>query len=161
MVVSRKDLNQKEAKYHSARHRVVILVFCAVLVILFCPKKLSWLISIEDVTYYEYRTEFGVAFQQGTDVETFRAKAEDTWVIWTGWANYIPGDCFMVNLFSEHTLTGHILGLSGEASGITSILGNALNNEHTLYQPWFGSTLGRYQCLNRTPKELIPDFWQD
>lgn len=144
---------------------MVILAFCAVLVILFCPKKLSWLISIEDVTYYEYRTEFGEAFQPGADVEAFRVKAEDTWVIWTGWVNYIPGDAFTVNLFSEHTFTGQILGLSGEASGILSIFGNALNNEHTLYLPWFGTALFgsalRYQCLNRTSKELIPDVWQD
>ena len=128
---------------------------------MFCPKKLSWLISIDNVTYYEYQTEFGEAFQRGADVEAFRAKAEDTWVIWTGWVNYIPGDAFMVSLFSEDAVAGLILGLSGEASGITSILENALNNEHTLYQLWFGSTLGRYQCLNCTSKELIPDLWQD
>lgn len=99
-------------------------------------------------------------FNGGADVEAFRAKAEDTWVIWTGWVHYIPGDAFTVYLFSEHTLMGYIQGLSGEASGILSIFGNALNNEHTLYLPWFGTAL-RYQCLNCTSKELIPDFWQD
>lgn len=161
MSTSDKNSNQTAPKLRPAKRHIVMIALCAALVLLFCPKKLSWLISIDNVIYCEYQTEFGEAFQRGADVEAFRAKAEDTWVIWTGWVHYIPGDAFTVYLFSEHTLMGYIQGLSGEASGILSIFGNALNNEHTLYQPWFGSTLGRYQCLNCTSKELIPDLWQD
>lgn len=160
MSTSDKSSNQTTPKLRPAKRHIVMIALCAVLVLLFCPKKLSWLISIDNVIYCEYQTEFGEAFQRGADVEAFRAKAEDTWVIWTGWVHYIPGDCFTVYLFSEHTLMGYIQGLSGEASGILSIFGNALNNEHTLYLPWFGTAL-RYQCLNRTSKELIPDLWQD
>ena len=160
MSTSDKSSNQTTPKLRPAKRHIVMIALCAVLVLLFCPKKLSWLISIDNVIYYECQTDFDSEFQRETDVEAFRDKIEDTWVIWTGWVHYIPGDAFTVYLFSEHTLMGYIQGLSGEASGILSIFGNALNNEHTLYLPWFGTAL-RYQCLNCTSKELIPDFWQD
>lgn len=160
MSTSDKNSNQTTPKHRPAKRHIVIIALCAALVLLFCPKKLSWLISIDNVMYYECQTDFDSEFQREADVEAFRDKIEDTWVIWTGWVHYIPGDCFTVYLFSEHTLMGYIQGLSGEASGILSIFGNALNNEHTLYLPWFGTAL-RYQCLNCTSKELIPDFWQD
>jgi len=103
-----------------------------VLVVLFGPKKLSWFCPIEDLVGYEYRIDLD-EFLRGEDVETFQAKVEDTWVIWTGWTHYIPGDVLMVNLFSEQMLVGQIFGLYGEASGSQTFLRDILNNEHTIY----------------------------
>lgn len=154
MTTSGNNFHQKGTKPRLTRRFIAVFSICVALVVLFGPKKLSWLCSIEDLAVYEYRIDMG-EFQRGEDVQAFQARAEDTWVIWTGWTRYIPGDALMVNLFSEQALAGQIFGLYGEASGSKSFLYDMLNNGQTIYLPWFGSVLSRYQSLNHTLAELL------
>ena len=77
------------------RTRLIVVAVLAVLVLVFGPKKLGWLVPGPDeaVTGYAMYKLFSVdgAYDPTEEgVEELRAVLDDTWVLWWGVSNSIP-----------------------------------------------------------------------
>lgn len=77
------------------RTRLIVVAVLAVLVLVFGPKKLGWLVPGPDeaVTGYAMYRLFSVdgAYDPTEEgVEELRAVLDDTWVLWWGVSNSIP-----------------------------------------------------------------------
>jgi len=77
------------------RTRLIVVAVLAVLVLVFGPKKLGWLVPGPDeaVTGYAMYKLFsvdGAYGPTGEGVEELRAVLDDTWVLWWGVSNSIP-----------------------------------------------------------------------
>ena len=77
------------------RTRLIVVAVLAVLVLVFGPKKLGWLVPGPDeaVTGYAMYKLFSVDGAYGPTeegVEELRTVLDDTWVLWWGVSNSIP-----------------------------------------------------------------------
>ena len=77
------------------RTRLIVVAVLAVLVLVFGPKKLGWLVPGPDeaVTGYvmsELLSGSGAHDPAGEGLEELRTVLDDTWVLWWGVSNVIP-----------------------------------------------------------------------
>ena len=77
------------------RTRLIVVAVLAVLVLVFGPKKLGWLVpgpdeAVTGYVMYELFSGSGAHDPAGEGLEELRAVLDDTWVLWWGVSNSIP-----------------------------------------------------------------------
>jgi len=77
------------------RTRLIVVAVLAVLVLVFGPKKLGWLVpgpdeAVTGYVMYELFSGSGAHDPAGEGLEELRTVLDDTWVLWWGVSNVIP-----------------------------------------------------------------------
>ena len=77
------------------RTRLIVVAVLAVLVLVFGPKKLGWLVpgpdeAVTGYVMYELFSGSGAHDPAGEGLEELRTVLDDTWVLWWGVSNSIP-----------------------------------------------------------------------
>ncbi|MCI5704782.1 hypothetical protein [Candidatus Pseudoscillospira sp. SGI.172] len=91
----------------------LLALFCAVLLFLFCPRKLSWLIPSDSIIGYYYKLSYYEDETYTEDVAPLLEALDNTYVVWTGWTHCVmgPGNDIFVRVCTENRYVGTFYAL--------------------------------------------------